>query len=285
MMTATIEAFFHNPTSTLSYVVYDRAGGHCAVIDSALDFDLSSGVVSTGFADQIIDFIRSNQLSLDWILETHAHADHLTAASYIKSKLGGKIAAGHHIDDVQATFESILEMEDDKADGDHSRTRFDHLFQDKEEFSIGMLTAAVIETPGHTSDSVTYLVNQNAFIGDTLFMPDFGSARCDFPGGDAKQLFESIQRIYALPDSTRLWVCHDYQPGGRELKYQTTVAESKQDNIHIKGETLESEFVQFRSERDKQLNVPKLLYPSVQVNIRAGQLPDAFIKIPISKTF
>ncbi|PSU35803.1 MBL fold metallo-hydrolase [Photobacterium lutimaris] len=281
-MTAIIEAFFHKPTSTLSYVVYDMTGGHCAVIDSVLDFDLSSGIVSTEFADQIIDFIRSNQLTLDWILETHAHADHLTAASYIKSKLGGVIAAGGHIVDVQATFESILVMDDD---GVQSRNSFDHRFQDKEEFSVGMLTAEVLETPGHTSDSVTYLVDEDAFIGDTLFMPDFGSARCDFPGGDAKQLFASIQRIYALPDSTRIFVCHDYQPGGRELQYQTTVGVSKADNIHITGDTPEREFVQFRSERDKQLNVPKLLYPAIQVNIRAGQLPKAFIKIPISKTF
>lgn len=285
-MTASIEAFFHKPTSTLSYVVYDMAGGHCAVIDSALDFDLPSGVVSTEFADELIDFIRSHQLQVDWILETHAHADHLTAASYIKSKLGGKIGAGSHIDDVQAIFESVLAMDDDRnAGGVHRSNSFDHRFHDKEEFSIGMLTATVFETPGHTSDSVTYLINQNAFIGDTLFMPDFGSARCDFPGGDAKKLFGSIQRIYELPDSTRIYVCHDYQPGGRELKYQTTVGTSKADNIHITGDTTENDFVQFRSERDKHLNVPKLLYPAIQVNIRAGQLPEAFIKIPISKTF
>ncbi|MGR5064084.1 MBL fold metallo-hydrolase [Photobacterium sp. DNB22_13_2] len=282
-MTAAIEVFFHKQTSTLSYVVYDMTGGHCAVIDSALDFDLPSGVVSTEFADDIIDYIRAKQLSLEWILETHAHADHLTAASYIKSKLGGKIGVGRHIVDVQAAFRPILGMNDDCIAED--KALFDHFFEDKEEFSIGMLTGTVLETPGHTGDGVTYLVNQNAFIGDTLFMPDFGSARCDFPGGDAKQLFDSIQRIYALPDKTRLWVCHDYQPGGRELKYQTTVGECKSDNIHLKRETSESEFVDFRSERDKQLNVPKLLYPAVQVNIRAGVLPEVFIKIPISKTF
>ena len=281
-MTVSVEAFFHSSTSTLSYVVFDMAGGHCAVIDSALDFDLSSGVVSTQFADTIIEYIRSNQLTLDWILESHAHADHLTAASYIRSKLGGKIGVGRHIVDVQAAFKPLLGM-DDLNSSDYSD--FDHYFEDNEEFAIGLLTATVLETPGHTSDSVTYVVNHNAFIGDTLFMPDFGSARCDFPGGSAKQLFDSIQRIYSLADSTRLWVCHDYQPGGRELKYQTTVGESKTDNIHIKGETPETEFVEFRTERDKQLNVPKLLYPSVQVNILAGQLPDGFIKIPISKTF
>ncbi|WP_237156826.1 MBL fold metallo-hydrolase [Photobacterium rosenbergii] len=282
MMTVSVEAFFHSSTSTLSYVVFDMAGGHCAVIDSALDFDLSSGVVCTEFADTIIEYIRSNQLTLDWILETHAHADHLTAASYIRSKLGGKIGVGRHIVDVQAAFKPLLGM-DDLNISDYSE--FDHYFEDNEEFAIGLLTATVLETPGHTSDSVTYVVNHNAFIGDTLFMPDFGSARCDFPGGSAKQLFDSIQRIYSLADSTRLWVCHDYQPGGRELKYQTTVGESKTDNIHIKGETPETEFVEFRTERDKQLNVPKLLYPSVQVNILAGQLPDGFIKIPISKAF
>ena len=281
-MTVSVEAFFHSSTSTLSYVVFDMAGGHCAVIDSALDFDLSSGVVSTQFADTIIEYIRSNQLTLDWILESHAHADHLTAASYIRSKLGGKIGVGRHIVDVQAAFKPLLGM-DDLNSSDYSE--FDHYFEDNEEFAIGLLTATVLETPGHTSDSVTYVVNHNAFIGDTLFMPDFGSARCDFPGGSPKQLFDSIQRIYSLADSTRLWVCHDYQPGGRELKYQTTVGESKTDNIHIKGETPETEFVEFRTERDKQLNVPKLLYPSVQVNILAGQLPDGFIKIPISKTF
>ena len=281
-MTVSVEAFFHSPSSTLSYVVFDMAGGHCAVIDSALDFDLSSGVVSTELADMIIDYIRSNQLTLDWILETHAHADHLTAASYIKSKLGGKVGVGRHIVDVQAAFKPLLGMDDINFE---DNSFFDHYFEDKEEFAIGQLTATVLETPGHTSDSVTYVINQNAFIGDTLFMPDFGSARCDFPGGSPKQLFESIQRIYSLADSTRLWVCHDYQPGGRELMNQTTVAESKSDNIHIRGETSETEFVEFRSERDKQLNVPKLLYPSVQVNILAGNLPEGFIKIPISKAF
>ncbi|MDV5167884.1 MBL fold metallo-hydrolase [Photobacterium rosenbergii] len=282
MMTVSVEAFFHSPSSTLSYVVFDMAGGHCAVIDSALDFDLSSGVVSTEFADSIIGYIRSNQLTLDWIVETHAHADHLTAASYIKSKLGGKVGVGCHIVDVQAAFKPLLGMDDINFNDNSS---FDHYFGDKEEFAIGQLTATVLETPGHTSDSVTYVINQNAFIGDTLFMPDFGSARCDFPGGSPKQLFESIQRIYSLADSTRLWVCHDYQPGGRELMYQTTVGESKSDNIHIRGETPEKEFVEFRIERDKQLNVPKLLYPSVQVNILAGKLPSEFIKIPISKAF
>ena len=281
-MTVSVEAFFHNSTSTLSYVVFDMAGGHCAVIDSALDFDLSSGVVSTEFADNIIGYIRSNQLTLDWIVETHAHADHLTAATYIKSKLGGKIGVGRHIVDVQASFKSVLGMDETHFNGNGS---FDHYFEDKEEFAIGQLTATVLETPGHTSDSVTYVINQNAFIGDTLFMPDFGSARCDFPGGSPKQLFDSIQRIYSLADSTRLWVCHDYQPGGRELMYQTTVGESKSDNIHISGETSETEFVDFRRERDKQLSVPKLLYPSVQVNILAGKLPEGFIKIPISKAF
>lgn len=278
-MTAQIKAFYHQNTSTLSYIVYDRAGGHAAVIDSALDFSVNSGKVETCFADRLVAFIKDNDLTLEWVLETHAHADHLSAASYLKSKLGGKIAVGKGIIEVQKAFKGLLDISDEElCDGNDG---FDHLFEDNDTFSFGTLTGKVLATPGHTNDSVTYLIEDNAFIGDTLFMPDFGSARCDFPGGDAELLYDSIMRLYSLPDKTKLWVCHDYQPGGRELAYLTSVAESKAGNIHLSQSVSKEDFVKFRQERDSQLDAPKLLYPSVQVNIRAGQLPVRFFKIPV----
>ncbi|MCW8328844.1 MBL fold metallo-hydrolase [Photobacterium sp. SDRW27] len=278
-MTAQVKAFYHQSTSTLSYIVFDHVGGHAVVIDSALDFAANSGQVETHFVDQLLAFIKDNSLTLDWILETHAHADHLSAASYVKSKLGGKIAVGKRITEVQKTFKSVLDISDDELwDGNDG---FDHLFEDNESFSFGSLTGLVLMTPGHTCDSVTYLVQDNAFIGDTLFMPDFGSARCDFPGGDAEVLYDSIMRLYGLPGDTKLWICHDYQPGGRELAYLTSVAESKAENIHLSQNVTKEDFIKFRQERDSQLDVPKLLYPSVQVNIRAGQLPVRFFKIPV----
>ncbi|MGF1758597.1 MBL fold metallo-hydrolase [Photobacterium sagamiensis] len=278
-MTAQIKAFYHQSTSTLSYVVFDRVGGHAIVIDSVLDFAANSGKVETHFADQQVVFIKENDLTLDWILETHAHADHLSAASYLKNKLGGKIAIGEGIIEVQKAFKDTLAISDEELIEGHDG--FDHLFEDNESFAFGSLTGQVLTTPGHTCDSVTYLVQGNAFVGDTLFMPDFGSARCDFPGGDAGVLYDSIMRLYSLPDQTKLWICHDYQPGGRELAYLTTVAESKAENIHINQSVQKEDFISFRVDRDSKLDVPKLLYPSVQVNIRAGQLPDRFFKIPV----
>ncbi|MGF1684659.1 MBL fold metallo-hydrolase [Photobacterium minamisatsumaniensis] len=277
-MAAHIQAFYHTSTSTISYVVFDQEGGHCIVIDSALDFDFSSGEVSAEFADQLVDFIEANDLTIVWILETHAHADHLSAASYLKKCLGGKIGVGQGIDQVQKYFKTSLDLGDDLFSAGHDG--FDHRFADHEVFSFGHLAGKVLSTPGHTSDSVTYLIEGNAFVGDTIFMPDFGSARCDFPGGNAEQLYDSISLLYQLPNETILWMCHDYQPGGRELRYQATVSESKKQNVHIPSTMPKDEFVAFRTQRDAQLNVPKLLYPSVQVNIRAGQLPNDYFKIP-----
>ena len=281
----TIEMFFDKDSSTFSYVVAETAGGMAAVIDPVLDYDAAAGQVSTCGADKILAYLEANQLKLQWILETHAHADHLSAAHYLHNKTGAPVAIGEGIKKVQQTFKLVFNIGDDElmAKGDY----FDKLFADNETFSIGTLEAKVINTPGHTNDSVSYLIAGNLFVGDSLFMPDSGTARCDFPGGDAHVLFHSIQRIYQLPDDTKIFMCHDYQPGGRELKYQTSVLEQKTQNIHVKADTPEQEFVQKREARDKTLAVPRLIYPSVQVNIRGGQLPKAeqngvsYIKIPL----
>ncbi|KDM93452.1 MBL fold metallo-hydrolase [Photobacterium galatheae] len=285
-MNALIKAFYHENTSTISYVVYDRQGGHAAIIDSVLDFAANSGKVWTAFADEQLAFIKENDLTVDWILETHAHADHLSAAHYLRRQLNSKIGVGEGITKVQKTFKLVFNINDTEltANGDV----FDHLFEDGETFLIGTLQGQVLATPGHTNDSVTYLIEGNAFVGDTLFMPDSGTARCDFPGGDAGVLYDSVSRLHHLPPETQLWMCHDYQPGGRELAYVTTVAESARNNIHIHDGTDKAAFIAVRETRDKTLDVPRLLYPSVQVNIRGGQMPaaenngKAYIKIPLS---
>ncbi|WP_211225215.1 MBL fold metallo-hydrolase [Photobacterium halotolerans] len=285
-MNAMIKAFYHTDTSTISYVVYDKQGGHAAIVDSVLDFAAHSGKVWTAFADQQLAFIKEQQLTVDWILETHAHADHLSAAHYLREQLGSPLGVGEGIVKVQKTFKAVFNIGDDElmADGQV----FDHLFKDGEVFTIGALTGKVMSTPGHTNDSVTYLIEGNAFVGDTLFMPDGGTARCDFPGGDAGVLYDSVSRLHSLPAETRLWMCHDYQPDGRELAYVTTVAESRRNNIHIHQGVEKDAFIQVRQARDKHLDVPKLLYPSVQVNIRGGHLPaaesndTAYIKIPLT---
>lgn len=280
-----IEMFFDTDSSTLSYVVTDYSTKTAAIIDPVLNYDAAAGVVSTCDADKILAYIHANNLTVDWILETHAHADHLSAAHYLHVKTGAPVAIGEGIRKVQHTFKLVFNLNDDEllAKGDY----FDKLFTDNEPFKIGSVTALVINTPGHTNDSVSYLIADNLFVGDSLFMPDAGTARCDFPGGDAHILYRSIQRIYQLPDDTKIFICHDYQPDGRELKYQTSVAEQKALNIHVKAMTTEKEFVQKRETRDKTLAVPRLLYPAVQVNIRGGQLPKAehngvsYIKIPL----
>ncbi|MDX5406488.1 MAG: MBL fold metallo-hydrolase [Chromatiaceae bacterium] len=284
---ATIKMFFDKDSSTFSYVVADFSSGMAAVIDPVLDYDAAAGHVSTAGADSILAYLAANKLTLQWILETHAHADHLSAAHYLKNKTGAPVAIGEGIKKVQQTFKLVFNIGDDEllAKGDY----FDKLFADNETFSIGALEAKVINTPGHTNDSVSYLIAGNLFVGDSLFMPDAGTARCDFPGGDAHVLYRSIQRIYQLPDDTQIFMCHDYQPNGRELKYQTSVLEQKTQNIHVKADTPEQEFVQKREARDKTLAVPRLIYPSVQVNIRGGQLPKAeqngvsYIKIPLKQ--
>lgn len=285
-MSPVITKFFHKPTSTFSYVVTDLATSHAAVIDPVLDYDAAAGRTGTASADAIIEYLRNAKLTLDWILETHAHADHVSAAQHIKKELGGKIAIGADIRHVQASFAKLFNIETQViADG----RQFDHLFEDGEAFSIGSLAARIMATPGHTSDSLTYIVNDAAFVGDTLFMPDSGTARCDFPGGDAGMLYDSIQKILALPADTRLFMCHDYATGGREYKNETSVTEQKRANIHMHDGVSREGFIHLRTARDKTLNVPALLLPAVQINIRAGQLPEpetngiAYLKIPINK--
>ncbi|MFW2403526.1 MAG: MBL fold metallo-hydrolase, partial [Gammaproteobacteria bacterium] len=254
------------------------------VIDPVLDFDPASGRTSTTSADEVISHITDNDLGVDWILETHVHADHLSGAPYIKEKLGGKAAIGKDVAAVQETFKGVFNLKDLATDG----SQFDHLFGDEESFAIGDITAQVIATPGHTPACITYVIGDAAFVGDTLFMPDFGSARTDFPGGNAAQLYESIQKILALPDDTRLFMCHDYKAPGRDVyAWETSVAEQKAGNIHINDKVSREEFVEMREGRDSQLGMPKLILPSLQVNLRAGQLPAPedndirYLKIPL----
>ncbi len=282
-----IEMFFDTDSSTFSYVVADTLSGSAAIIDPVLNYDAAAGEVTTQDADKMLAYIVANNLSVEWILETHAHADHLSAADYLHRKTGAPVAIGEGIKKVQHTFKLVFNLGDDEllAKGDY----FHKLFADNESFRIGSLTAQVINTPGHTNDSVSYLIADNLFVGDSLFMPDSGTARCDFPGGDAHILYRSIQRIYQLPDETHIYMCHDYQPNGRELKCRTSVAEQKAHNIHVRAGTPEQEFVEKREARDKTLAVPRLIYPAVQVNIRGGQLPKAgqngvsYIKIPLKQ--
>jgi len=284
-----IEGHFDTITSTVSYLVLDRATLHCALVDSVLDYDPKSGRTSTRSADHLIARVQALGATVQWILETHAHADHLSAAPYLKQKLGGRIAIGEHIRQVQQVFGKLFNA---GTEFEHDGSQFDHLFTDGETFRIGQLQARVIHTPGHTPACVTYVVEEGgqsaAFVGDTLFMPDYGTARCDFPGGDARQLFRSINAVLSLPPQTRLFMCHDYQPGGRELRFETTVAEERQHNIHVREGISEEAFVAMRSARDATLDMPVLLLPSVQVNMRAGQMPPAegngvrYLKIPLN---
>ncbi|MFC3120760.1 MBL fold metallo-hydrolase [Agaribacter flavus] len=266
-----IKYFFHQASSTISYVVFDEASREAMIIDSALDYSAHSGKLWTDFADQQIAYIKQNKLRLEWILETHAHADHISAAHYVKSKQGGKIAAGAGIKQVQTTFIKFFNLSPEEHASDGSQ--FDRLFEDNDSFLLGDKTVKVISTPGHTNDSVTYLIKDNAFVGDTLFMPDAGTARCDFPGGSANVLFDSIKKLHDLPAHTMLWMCHDYQPEGRELKFQCTVEQSRAHNIHVHNLVEREDFVRLRESRDETLDIPQLLYPSVQLNISAGQLP------------
>ena len=281
----TVLSFFDEATKSYSYVVADERAGACAVIDSVLDFDIKSGRTGTEGADRLIAAVRQRNWRTDWVLETHAHADHLTAASYVKAQLGGKLAIGATIPTVQETFRKIYNLGSDfSADG----RQFDQLFGDGEEFKIGGLTARVMATPGHTPACITYVIGDAAFIGDTMFAPDYGTARCDFPGGDARTLYRSIQRILALPAETRLHQCHDYPPDGREPVACATVGKQRADNVHLAGKT-EDAFVAMREARDKTLDMPALLLPAVQVNIRAGALPPAepngisYLKIPVNR--
>ena len=283
-MTPNVKTFFDEATYTATHLVWDPQTRHAAVVDSVKDYDPKSGRTSTASADELIAFIEQEGLTLEWILETHVHADHLTAAPYLKEKLGGRTGIGARIDVVQSVFKQVFNAEEAFAtDG----RQFDHLFDDGETFHIGELEAKVIHTPGHTPACATYVVGTVAFVGDTLFMPDFGTARCDFPGGDARELYRSIKKILSLPPETRLFLCHDYGPNGRDYQWETTVAAERAENIHVNDSVQEDAFVTMRSERDKQLDMPVLILPSVQVNMRAGDPPPPesngtrYLKIPL----
>ncbi|RUO57787.1 MBL fold metallo-hydrolase [Idiomarina fontislapidosi] len=286
MLKPIVTHFFDEPTNTYSYVVQDPNSSHCAVIDSVLDFDYAAGRTSTASAENILKFVSDNALTVDWILETHVHADHLSAAPFLKEHTGGQLGIGEHIKTVQETFgKAFNEGTEFERDG----SQFDHLFADGDTFSIGELQAKVLHTPGHTPACLTYVIGDAAFVGDTLFMPDYGTARCDFPGGDARTLYRSIQKVFALPDDTRLFMCHDYKaPGRDEYAFETTVAEEKQNNVHVGGGTSEDAFVKMRTEGDATLNMPRLILPSVQINMRAGHFPEPedngqrYLKLPLN---
>ncbi len=281
-----VKAFLHPDTSTFSYVVWDPQTRHAAVIDSVLHYEADSGRTSTHYIEQIVAFVRDHDLRTDWVLETHAHADHMAGGAHVKRALGGRCGIGAGIRHVQAHFRETYDLERDfLPDG----AQFDHLFEDGETFAVGGITARVIATPGHTSDHLTYLIGDAAFVGDTLFMPDGGTARCDFPGGDAVTLYRSIQRLFELPDATRLFVLHDYRPGDREYRNETTVGAEKRDNIHVGNGRSETDFVTLRRARDRTLGMPTLVIPAIQINIRAGQLPPEerngtrYLKIPLNR--
>jgi len=284
-MSTDVETFFDPDTFTLTHLVTDNAGKHCVIIDPVLDFDPKSGRISTQSADVVLARIAARGLTLDWVLETHVHADHLTAASYIREKTGTRIATGGNVTGVQKTFTDIYNLDGDAA----TEGVFDHVFQDGDIIEIGDLSGYVMFTPGHTPSCVTYVFGDAAFIGDTLFAPDYGSARCDFPGGDGATLYNSIQKILSLGDDTRLFLCHDYMPNGRELVTHTTVATQKAENIHMTQVSSGEAYAAMRKAKDATLSMPVLILPSVQVNIRAGALPDAedngiqYLKIPLNQ--
>jgi glyoxylase-like metal-dependent hydrolase (beta-lactamase superfamily II) len=281
-----VTSFFDEPTNTVSYVVRDPDSSACAIVDSVLNFDNAAGRTDTRGADEIIAFVKGKGWTVEWILETHVHADHLSAAPYLQDKVGGKIGIGENITVVQDTFGKIFNA---GTEFERDGSQFDQLFKEQDRFTIGRLNAHVLHTPGHTPACLTYVIGDAAFVGDTLFMPDYGTARCDFPGGSAATLWDSIQKVLSLPDDTRLFMCHDYLPESRtEYKWETTVAEEKAANIHIAGKT-KDEFVEMRTTRDAKLGMPKLIIPSIQVNMRAGQMPPpedngtVYLKVPLNK--
>lgn len=280
-----VTGFFDAQTNTISYVVADPATKACAIIDSVLDFDYPAGRTGTSAADAIIAFVRHQGLTLDWLIETHVHADHLSAAPYLQQKLGGKIGIGEHIRTVQTTFGTIF---NETAQFHRDGSQFDHLFRDGETYRIGGLTGTALHTPGHTPACMTHVIGDAAFVGDTIFMPDGGSARADFPGGDARTLYRSMRRILALPPETRLFMCHDYGPNGRDIRWETTVAAERAENIHVHDGMTEDAFVALREARDRTLGMPRLILPALQVNMRAGHLPPAedngtaYLKIPLN---
>lgn len=284
-MSPMVEAFFDQSTWTVTYVVYDAPGGTAAIIDSVLDYDPKSGRTSTACADRLIQFVETERLKIAWILETHAHADHVSAARYLQEKLGGQTGVGEHIKTVQQTFGSVFNLDADFAtDG----SQFGHLFVDHERFDLGSVTGEVLYAPGHTPACVAYLFGDVVIVGDTLFMPDVGTARADFPGGDARRLYKSIRRLLDLPGATRIFVCHDYPPPGRTAQWETTVAAQRASNIHVHDGVSEEAFVAMRSARDRTLEMPVLILPAIQINIRAGAFPPpednavSYLKIPLN---
>ena len=284
-MNPTVKGFFDKDTWTVTYVVYEKPGTPCAIIDSVLDYDPKSGRTSTRSADEVIDFVKANNLTVELILETHAHADHVTAAPYLQEKLGGAIGIGENIKTVQKVFKEIFNLEASFAtDG----SQFDKLFADGEKFVLGNLTGEVLYLPGHTPACVAYKIGDAVFVGDTIAMPDVGTARCGFPGGDPKVLFGSVKKLLALHEDTRLFMCHDYPPATRDVRFETSVSEEKSSNIHVHDGVDEGKYVEMRTTRDKTLSMPVLILPAVQINIRAGHLPPAeangisYVKIPLN---
>jgi glyoxylase-like metal-dependent hydrolase (beta-lactamase superfamily II) len=284
-MNPVVKSFFDIDTWTFTYVVYEKPGASCIIIDSVLSYDSKSGRTNTKMADQVIDFIKNLGLKTEWILETHAHADHVTAAPYLKLKLGGKIAIGDHITAVQGVFKGIFNLEDTfSIDG----SQFDHLLKEGEEIHFGNLALKALFVPGHTPACMAYQVGDAIFVGDTMFMPDVGTARCDFPGGDAHILYQSIKKILSYPPQTRLFMCHDYPPNDRPVNFETTVAEERKSNIHMHDGISEEQFIEMRTTRDATLEMPALILPAIQINIRAGELPPkevngiSYLKIPVN---
>lgn len=279
-----VTAFFDDVSSTVSYIVQDPESSACAVFDSVLDMNYAAGRITYEHADSIIKHIKDNELTLEWLIETHVHADHLSAAPYLQQQLGGKIGIGEKITEVQDTFGKVF---NEGTEFERDGSQFDALFKDGDTYSIGKMQAFAIATPGHTPACMVHVIGDAAFAGDTLFMPDGGSARADFPGGDAGELYDSIQKVLSLPDEMRLFICHDYGPNGREIRWETTIGEEKENNIHVGGGKTREEFVEFRTKRDAQLQMPKLIIPSLQVNMRAGDIPrddegNPVLKVPIN---
>lgn len=287
MTEVNVQAFLDPDSETFSYVVYDAIERDAVIIDPVLDFDYKSGRTHTTGAQRLVDFVKEHQLRVAWVLETHAHADHLSAAPFIQAEVGGKLGIGEHIRDVQAIFKDVYNLEKEFLPNGH---QFDHLFTDGEQFHVGRMQFRVMHTPGHTPADVCFVVNERMiFVGDTLFMPDVGTARCDFPGGNAATLYQSIQRILALPSNTEIYICHDYPPAGRDYQYRTTVAAQREQNIHVRNEISAAEFVAMREARDATLPMPRLILPAIQVNIRAGHFPppdvdgQIYLKLPINR--
>ncbi|MEJ6388708.1 MBL fold metallo-hydrolase [Gymnodinialimonas ulvae] len=279
-----VQAFFDEATNTITYIVKDPASNSCAIVDSVMDIDYSAGRITFDHADELIRQIETQGLKLEWIIETHVHADHLSAAPYIQQKLGGKIGVGSKITVVQETFGKVF---NEGTEFERDGSQFDALFEDGDTYMVGEMQCFATYTPGHTPACMVHVMGDAAFVGDTLFMPDGGSARCDFPGGSAEELYDSIQKVLALPDETRLFMCHDYGPNGRAIAWETTVAEQKASNIHVGEGKTKEDFVKFRTERDAQLSMPKLIIPSLQVNMRAGEVPtdqdgNPMLKVPVN---